>query len=429
MMTVIHRLLAASALLQPALAAVAECSAPYTDCTEGLQAALNTCDPRVDVHPLPALKPWPVLPLLVTCSHQKIVLHDQTVIEAKRWAYNASGATLLTLDAVSNVSIVGYGATLRMHRADYNNPKWYKCAQGRHGIALRGARHVSIAGLTVTETGGDGIYVSISYHWPSGVPWSKGITVNDAMLVRNYRQGMSVIAVEGLVVTNTVLGETGSDGMGHPPMAGIDFEPNDETQPLSGVRFHNVTARSNAGRGFQWSLTRNTPKTPPLDILFEDCSVVGGGSYGISFSGSGHGGVPTGGNFQLTNVHVSLTNGSGLLIENKDGGPTMALKNVTIDRVARQGGAPIWIEGQTKLCTGASFESVQLLDDVDRVPVNLMGNVTNMRGEIDVFNPALSTEHCTFTHPPPPGLNISCNDLSTRRESHRSQRQRESERT
>ena len=400
-------LLTAAALLVTATVNP-KCSPPYDDCTDSVQASLDSCATEVDIYPLPGQQSWPVLPLHVTCDNQKIVLHAGVILEAKRWAFNASGATLLTLDGVSNVSISGNGAALRMHRADYDNPKWYKYAQGRHGIALRGVRHVSISGLTVSETGGDGVYITKSYKWKSA-SWSQNIIMDGMTLSRNYRQGMSVIAVDGLTVTNTLLSETGSEGMGHPPMAGVDFEPNDETQPLRGVRFTNVTARNNTGRGFQWSLTHNTPQTPPLDIVFERCVVEGGGSYGISLSGSGHGGVPTGGKLQLLDMHVSLNNASGLLIENKNGGPMMVLKNLTLDRVARNGGAPIWLEGQSHLCTGASFDAVRIEDDRDRIPINAMGNLSRMSGAIQVHNTLLTKEHCKSSHQLLPNVTISCN--------------------
>ena len=96
-----------------------------------------------------------------------------------------------------------------------------------------------------------------------------------------------------------------------------------------------------------------------------------------------------------------------LLIENKDGGPTMALRNVTLDRVARNGNLPVWIEGQSHRCAGATLD-VQVEDDRDRPPVADMGDVSDMRGAVRVRNAAISRENCKATQPLP-AVEISCN--------------------
>ena len=297
----------------------------------------------------------------------------------------------------------GSGATLRMWRADYANASLYNHSEGRHAIALLGVNNVSIRGVTVRESGGDGVYVGTGHLRKTGAV-CRDVQIVDATLTQNYRQGMSVIAVEGLVVENTVLSATD----GTPPMAGVDFEPNDESHPLRGVRFTNVTASANRGRGFQFSLTRNSPATPPLDIIFERCAVEGGGSFGISLSGSGYGGIPSGGSLIFRNITVRDTEGSGLLVENKNGGATMVLENVALTNVSTAGGAPIWLEGQTRDCLGVSFSGVEVWDDRARRPVKVLGNVSQMSGGITVHNAALPPADCSFGTRPLPGVSMVC---------------------
>ena len=114
--------------------------------------------------------------------------------------------------------------------------------------------------LTVTESGGDGCCIA-SQGGGAALQNSRNITIQDVTFLRNYRQGISVIGVVGLTVTNTELSFTGVP-YGTAPMAGIDFEPDGELNALTGVLFTNVTARGNAGRGFQWTLNLLTSKTP-----------------------------------------------------------------------------------------------------------------------------------------------------------------------
>jgi hypothetical protein len=106
--------------------------------------------------------------------------------------------------ASSNVSVLGHGAaTFRMWRSDYVNPRLYNHSEGRHGIAVYGSRNVLLDGLTVTETGGDGVYIS-NILGKLGTP-NRNITVRNCNLTGNYRNAMSVISVSGLNVQNTIL--------------------------------------------------------------------------------------------------------------------------------------------------------------------------------------------------------------------------------
>ena len=69
-------------------------------------------------------------------------------------------------------------------------------SEGRHTIALRGASDVVISGapglpFTLTESGGDGIYVAhdMRVKPPAPVHNSRNVTVDWVRSTRNYRQG------------------------------------------------------------------------------------------------------------------------------------------------------------------------------------------------------------------------------------------------
>ena len=91
-------------------------------------------------------------------------------------------------------------------------------------IALRGVTDVTISGapgmpLTVTESGGDGCYIAHLFGTKPAKN-SRNVTIVNVNFTMNYRQGISVIGVVGLNVTDTELSYT----QGTPPMAGVDCE-------------------------------------------------------------------------------------------------------------------------------------------------------------------------------------------------------------
>ena len=80
------------------------------------------------------------------------------MVEAKKGEFHGTNDSLFNIVLKKNVSLVGYGAVLRMHRKDYDNPP-YKKAEWRHVINVKSSENVKIHGLTLAESGGDGIYL------------------------------------------------------------------------------------------------------------------------------------------------------------------------------------------------------------------------------------------------------------------------------
>lgn len=173
-------------------------------------------------------------PLVVTgVQNLTILLEDGAEIQAKRGSQLFG--TLLSLESTSGVTIQG-GApsnrisssssapppdpympsatelarpTLKMWRQDYSNRTLYNHSEHRHVLSLHRCSQVTLRNLRFTGSGGDGIYVS-------GVVGG----VFDSLTVdTNFRQGMSIIEAQGLIVVDSVFAST----RGTAPMAGIDF--------------------------------------------------------------------------------------------------------------------------------------------------------------------------------------------------------------
>ena len=176
------------------------------DATAALQAAIDSGAEKVIVEDLGA--PW-IVDRITLASDQEIVFEKGVVVEAKRGAFKGKGDCLFTARLKENVTLSGYGATFRMHKADYQGPDYDK-AEWRHTLSLLSSRNVKVLGLTLVESGGDGIYVGVGQ---AGVPCTD-IVIKDVTCDRNHRQGISVISARNLLIENTVMRETS----GTPPI-------------------------------------------------------------------------------------------------------------------------------------------------------------------------------------------------------------------
>lgn len=244
------------------------------DSTAILQAAFNSKAKRILIPYIG--KPWIVRPLQLR-GNQEIDLAPGVVILAKRGEYQSVQDSVFTATDVSNLTIRGYGATIRMWKHNYQNPP-YKKGEWRMGVSLRGVNHVLIEGLRVENTGGDGFYVDGSKNHL----WSQNVTIRDCISDNNHRQGISVISAVNLLVENCTFSNTS----GTAPQSGIDLEPDAPNQRLQDIVIRNSIFENNQGSGMDVYLKQFNATSAPVSILFDHClsrMVEGaGGGSGIS---------------------------------------------------------------------------------------------------------------------------------------------------
>jgi hypothetical protein len=172
-------------------------------------------------------------PLLLASLHNLTVnLGQGAELQAKRGSHRFG--TLLSLESCTDVTIQGASGgsmpkttmanaepympspaelarpMLRMWRADYANASIYTHSEHRHALSIHGCSQIKLRNLRICYSGGDGIYVSSLRQG-----FFTSLTID-----HNFRQGMSVIEAQGLIVTESVFAFT----RGTAPMAGIDFE-------------------------------------------------------------------------------------------------------------------------------------------------------------------------------------------------------------
>ena len=227
------------------------------DSTEFIRAALTSGARRVILDRQAG--PWYTLPLKMP-SDIEFVLEPGVELVAKRGEYKGLRDYLLELPGCTNVTIRGgEGSTLRMWKKDYQGPD-YKHGEWRYALRIYKCRNVLVEGLTIVESGGDGIGVT-----------GTDITIRNCVCDSNHRQGMSVFNVRNLLVENCTFSNT----LGTPPQAGVDIEPDSAGERLENVVFRNCKSFGNAGAGFEAYLVQLRKSSGPISITFENCSAWG----------------------------------------------------------------------------------------------------------------------------------------------------------
>ena len=123
--------------------------------TTAFQAAILSAYDTVIVDLQPT--DWNVNPNSFYNVNNKVIIFQPNVkLNAISGAFNATNACLLRLTNCTNIQLIGYGAEFKMNKAEYallNNSEY------RMSISLWSCQNVTIKGMTLNESGGDGVYI------------------------------------------------------------------------------------------------------------------------------------------------------------------------------------------------------------------------------------------------------------------------------
>ena len=219
--------------------------------------------------------PW-IVDRIKLAGNQELAFEKGVVVLAKKGAFHGRGDSLFSAANKSNIKLIGYGAphvVLQMRRDDYASREYSK-AEWRTMLELTSCTNVTVSGLTLAESGGDGIYLGTS----RGSEPCKNVVIKDVICDRNYRQGISVINAENLLIENCVLKDTA----GTSPRAGIDFEPNLPSERLVNCVMRNCLIENNEGYALQIYAPMFDATTAPVSMRFENC-VTRGKNHGSVF--------------------------------------------------------------------------------------------------------------------------------------------------
>ncbi|GAA1560811.1 hypothetical protein GCM10009804_17010 [Kribbella hippodromi] len=218
-----------------------------------------------------------------------LILEPGVVVKAQAAATIPAATRMLTIGGNANarptagnhgysawgVVITGYGAVF-----DGNDPNHTRCNdlayQQNSAICMFSAGNVLIEGLTLRNASGDGIQIQPAKNNASinnycgGDAGAGPIHIVNVTCDNNGRNGMSVAAVDGLLVTGSAFtgSDSGTNASGQfnaGPCAGIDFEP-DQPWTYSGGTITEYGRLSN--------------------ILVQDCVMENNVNCGVQYQGA-----------------------------------------------------------------------------------------------------------------------------------------------
>lgn len=368
------------------------------DATESLQAALSSGAKTLVIPNMG--KDWIVRPLRLA-SNQELILEKGVVLAAKRGEYRTKNDSVLVARDIENLNIRGDGATIRMQKEDYITGLVFKDlgfnrafgqydkAEWRTCLSIRGCKNVRVEGLTLRDSGGDGVYVDGAKKGR----WSSNIHLKNLDCDNNYRQGISVISVDGLVVEDCKFRNT----WGTPPAAGIDIEPDSPTQRLKNITIRNCQLIDNYGDGIEIHLGRLNQQSEPVSIVVENCRITsrrGPGIRVLKLADKGPAGT-----IRFENCVVDSTEAYGIKVQDKSADAArLTFVNCRLRNTAQNKGyADTWVpilllgreRGNIKRYGGIEFANCVIEDNRDRpaVAMPLIPEVFDMTGQIVVKNP------------------------------------------
>jgi len=335
------------------------------DSTEALRSAINSGAKKLTVDNMGS--PWIVEPMQLA-SNQEILFQKGVVVQAKRGSFKGTGDCLFTAAVKENITLSGYGATLRMWKEDYHTDAYQK-AEWRHTLSVRSSKNVKVLGLTLANSGGDGIYLGVSQ---KGVT-NKGVHIKDVVCADHNRQGISVITAEDLLIEDTILKDT----RGTAPQAGIDFEPNDPSERLVNCVMRNCVSENNAGDAYDFYIPTLHASSAPVSIRLENCRSVGG-MRAVSITTGNDPRTAVNGKIEFVNCRFEGSEHAGIVVNRKPAtGCEVQFANcVVADAALKQPmQTPILLgnaANDTEDIGGVEFADLVVVDPVDRNPMSYL---------------------------------------------------------
>lgn len=334
------------------------------DATDCLQKAIDSKVPKLIVDNTGS--DWIIDKPIQLISNQEIVFADGVVVQAKKDCFKGGSDSLFNGTNLIHITLRGEGkAILRMRKEDYEDPGRYAKAEWRNGISLSDCSDVTIRHLTVMQTGGDGLYLG-----GTGTGYNKNVLVDDMDFEDNYRNGISVISADGLIIRRSRFANTS----GTPPELAVDFEPNEDGQRLSNCVLEDCVFTNNKGGGVSVSPLCLDSTSHPLSITLQR-NIFNGGWVEMNVDGDTVGKATVTGNVQLTDCKFMPGQKYKFLIRDPvEGGFHVLLQECIFNDAPAVEAAPVVINCYNPPGSGEigniSFEHTTINDNSGRAPLD-----------------------------------------------------------
>lgn len=305
---------------------------------------------------------WIVNQPIKLVSKQEIVFADGVVVKAKKGYFKGLNDPLFRASNLQNITLRGEGnVVLQMDKKDYQDATLYKPGEWRHGINLGGCSNVVIRGLTIKESGGDGIYVGAGIQ-----PYCDNVLIEDVISDGNNRLGMAVVSAQNLTIRHCRF----INALGSSPQGGIDFEPNSATERLENCVVEDCVFANNVrGAGASVSPSQLNSKSLPVSMIFKNC-LFKDNALGIFFYPT-HRSTEEPSVGQVEFENCQLNNNPVLMQDPVEEGIKIIFKNCTVDNTKSKSEAfnITCKEAAGRAIGNILFDNTTVIDDNDRAPI------------------------------------------------------------
>lgn len=358
------------------------------DGTTAIQAALDSTADTVVIDNVGA--DWVTRPLFLRRSNVTVLFEPGVVVRAKVGGFPGLNDSLLTVDDQEYVTILGYGAQVIMNFSEYTTGEWRMC------LSLRGVRHTTVEGLTLKDSGGDGVYLGVSATNPSAPRYSQDVTLRNLVCDRHRRNSLSVISVDGLLVEGCAF----TRAIGTAPRSGIDFEPNNANERLANIVVRDCVLTGNVTTQMVFAVMKLTSTSTPISILVERVVMdeQTGGSPILMYNGSGA--SDPGGTIEIRDSVIRNDHGTGNLgfWRHSASGAHITVRRCVIWNWGLGAGTyrPITFNsGDATSYGGVTFDDTVLATDQASPMINVIEaagtHLENVHGRLTVIGPASVT--------------------------------------
>ena len=265
-------------------------------------------------------------------QNKTIVFEPGVVLRAKPGAFGGTADILFELYNARNVIIEGYGATFKMNKSEYDG-------EFRHTLKIMKSRNITVKGLILRDSGGDGIAIT----GPVG-EWSENITIEDVKCINNKRLGLGIFNAKDVWVRNSEFRETS----GTLPAGGVDLEPEHPSDQLTNINFIGCKFLNNDKEGVKIETWNLNGSSVPISVLFRNCTI--GGNARKSFTNKpateinisqSHNTNPVKGEVRFENVTIQPSNKRVLFSRKSDAAFKIIFNNCVAKNVIRDGQTPV----------------------------------------------------------------------------------------
>jgi polygalacturonase len=202
-------------------------------------------------------------------SNRKVEL--QANAKLKAIPNNLERHYLLWIDDKENVEIYGLGTGAQMAEIIGERDQ-HDGSTGEHGQGIRivGSSNITVRNVRISKFWGDGITVA-----RKDGKNSSDVSILGVICTHNRRQGMSIIGVDGMEVSDSEFSNTS----GAEPEDGIDIEP-DSGGSVSGVLIRRCVLSQNAGNGLELNALAGEGFVVS-DIEVRNCDIADNLGYGV----------------------------------------------------------------------------------------------------------------------------------------------------